>query len=168
MTSPTALRFEEYGGAPAVTAFRHDVPGVAGSFILSNVLTPSECAQFILAAEHIKFVPDAVDGIDNVQWLADEVILDVIHRRCLHLLPSHMDGCALSGINAKFRLFRYFPGAVYRPHIDGAWPGSGLTADGAYTDDAFDNKRHSRLTFLVYLNDGFEGGETTFFMPVGE
>lgn len=59
---------------------------------------------------------------------------------------------------------RYFPGAVYRPHIDGAWPGSGLAPDGSYSDDVYDGKRHSRLTFLIYLNGGFEGGETTFFL----
>jgi hypothetical protein len=63
---------------------------------------------------------------------------------------------------------RYFPGAVYRPHIDGAWPGSGLTDDGIYTDDIYNNDRHSRLTFLVYLNGGFEGGETSFFLPESE
>ena len=90
--------------------------------------------------------------------------------------------------------------AVYRPHIDGSWPGSGLDASGRYASfamrfgphpkrrpcpcpqpdpgpasraspspsryvhDAFSGRR-SRLTFLVYLNDGFEGGCTTFYTP---
>lgn len=85
---------------------RHDVPGVPGSFLLCNVLTAEECAQFILAAEHIGYIPDAVDGIDNVQWLADGTILDTIYSRCSHLLPAHIDGHALGGINAKLRLFR--------------------------------------------------------------
>ena len=39
-------------------------------------------------------------------------------------------------------------GAVYRPHIDGAWPGSGLDKDGKYVFDAFGD-RWSKLTFLV-------------------
>ncbi len=39
---------------------------------------------------------------------------------------------------------------------DGAWPGSGM-ADGAYKYDAFGDRR-SRLTFLCYLNEDFEGG----------
>jgi len=30
--------------------------------------------------------------------------------------------------------------------------------------DAFGDRR-SRLTFLMYLNDGFEGGSTTFYLP---
>eukprot|EP00775_Hariotina_reticulata_P004878 gene4878-5123_t len=33
-----------------------------------------------------------------------------------------------------------------------------------YLFDAFGD-RWSRLTFLVYLNDGFEGGHTTFYTP---
>ena len=47
---------------------------------------------------------------------------------------------------------------VYRPHIDGAWPGSGIDEQGNYIYDAFVEQpaqaRHSRLTFLIYLNDG--------------
>ena len=40
-----------------------------------------------------------------------------------------------------------------------------MLSDGTYSDDAFNNTLHSRLTFLVYLNDGFEGGETVFYVP---
>jgi hypothetical protein len=55
-------------------------------------------------------------------------------------------------------------GAVYRPHIDGAWPGSGVDEKGALVDDIFGD-RTSRLTFLVYLNDSFGGGGTKFYQP---
>ena len=66
------------------------------------------------------------------------------------------------GVNRRFRLFRYGQGCVYRPHVDGSWPGSGLV-DGRYERDAFQGGRWSKLTFLVYLNDAFSGGNTTFF-----
>lgn len=46
---------------------------------------------------------------------------------------------------------------------DGAWPASGIV-DGKYKYDAHGNQR-SRFTFLVYLNDDFTGGSTTFFIP---
>jgi len=53
----------------------------------------------------------------------------------------------------------------YQPHIDGAWPGSGLDpTSGKYLYDAYGD-RWSRLTFLLYLNDEAEGGTTTFFVP---
>jgi hypothetical protein len=32
---------------------------------------------------------------------------------------------------------RWHAGNVYRPHIDGAWPGSGLDANGRYVFDAY-------------------------------
>lgn len=72
--------------------------------------------------------------------------------------------CDVSHVYLVLPVNRYFPGAVYRPHIDGAWPGSGLTEDGVYTDDIYKKDRHSRLTFLIYLNGGFAGGETSFFL----
>ena len=54
---------------------------------------------------------------------------------------------------------------MYRPHVDGAWPGSGVDPKtGEYVFDAFGD-RWSRLTFLVYLNDDFEGGCTTYYTP---
>jgi hypothetical protein len=37
-------------------------------------------------------------------------------------------------------------------------------ATGEYVFDAYGD-RWSRLTFLVYLNDGFEGGCTTYYTP---
>jgi hypothetical protein len=158
---------------------RYDIPGVSGAFLMTNVFTPWACRQLINIAEAVGYVPDAVEGIDNVVWLAEEHLLEYVYSRVLPFLPptignfnsnSNSKGtnneCEVRGINATWRLFRYYPGSVYRPHIDGAWPGSGIRKDtGEYAQDAFDGDRFSKLTFLVYLNDDFEGGETTFYLP---
>lgn len=95
------------------------------------------------------------------------------------------------GVNRRFRFYRYIPGRYYRPHIDGAWPSSGFDTNGDYRYDVNDinNKNGmqfvqseeasngaesssrpqlSRLTFLIYLNDDFDGGNTTFFIPSKE
>ena len=148
---------------------RLDVPGVPGAFVMTDVLSSAECARIVAVAETIGYRPDAVDDIDNIVWLADESLWGPIFRRCEPMLPPRVGACELRGINARFRLFRYYPGAVYRPHIDGAWSGSGLV-DGKYTDDAFSDGRYSKLTFLIYLNDvgGAGGGATTFFLPSRE
>ena len=53
---------------------------------------------------------------------------------------------------------------MYRPHIDGAWPGSGINENDDLIDDIFGD-RTSKLTFLMYLNSNFTGGATTFFLP---
>jgi prolyl 4-hydroxylase len=52
------------------------------------------------------------------------------------------------GLNERFRFYRYDPGQAFRWHHDGAFI-------------RHDNER-SFLTFMIYLNDGFEGGATEF------
>jgi hypothetical protein len=131
---------------------------------MTDVLSPLECCQLMTMAETMQYTPDAVFGIDNVIWLGSEALMGLLSDRVHALMPAELNNRSFAGVNARLRLFRYYAGAVYRPHIDGAWPGSGLAADGSFTDDAFAGDRHSQLTFLVYLNDGFDGGTTTFFL----
>ena len=72
----------------------------------------------------------------------------------------------LAGINRRWRCYKYDGGNVYRPHVDGAWPGSGIVND-EYVYDMYGD-RWSRLTFILYFNEDFEGGATTFFTPASE
>jgi len=52
------------------------------------------------------------------------------------------------GLNEMFRFYRYEPGQYFKKHIDGSYVrGIGEA---------------SCFTFMIYLNDDFEGGETTF------
>ena len=173
MLSPNTIELRSADAAPGDCHYttdsplpqRHDVPHVPGAFLITGALTPYECDQFVAAAEAIQFSPEAVLGIDNVTMLADDSMLNPIFDRVKPLLPATLHGGTLAGVNARWRLFRYYPGAVYRPHIDGAWPGSGLDpTTGELTDDLFGD-RISKLTFLIYLNGGFNGGATTFFQP---
>ena len=99
---------------------------------MQNVLSTSECTQLIRCASAMGYTPDAVDGIDNVVWLADSSLLDPIVARVRELMPrlGGQGSDVFCGVNARWRLFRYRRGAVYRPHIDGSWPGSGLDKDG--------------------------------------
>ncbi|KAL3936852.1 MAG: hypothetical protein SGBAC_007914 [Bacillariaceae sp.] len=91
----------------------------------------------------------------------------------------------LNSINKRWRFFRYGQGCVYRPHIDGSWPESKLvrrSKDDVNNDDGTMNEgagnqfcqrykydtdasgeTRSFLTFLIYLNDDFEGGATRFY-----
>lgn len=152
--------------AAAREVLKFDVPHVSGAFLCAPVLSPAECSRMISAAESLSFSADAVDGIEALQWLVDEPLLSSLFSRVQVLLPAMLGGDRLAGLNARWRFFRYSPGAEYRAHIDGAWPGAGLDPhSGKLLDDAFDGRRVSRLTFLVYLNEGFDGGTTTFFRP---
>ena len=116
-----------------------------------------------LAASTITTTTATTTGIDSMEWLVDNALYDTIWERVRDHLPQTLGGCKIAGINQRFRLFRYGMGGVYRPHIDGSWPGSGLV-DGKYAKDVFGD-RISKMTFLIYLNDDFGGGSTTFYIP---
>jgi hypothetical protein len=160
---------------PRVDAARHAVPGVAGAFVLSNVLSEKECASIRHVSEAIGYRPDVPlsssldDRAHNVVLLASEADCGALFARVKDLLPPELEGDRLLGLNRRWRLYRYLPGNVYRKHIDGAWPASGTKADASgnleYVYDAHEGKARSRLTFVLYLSGGFDGGATTFFVP---
>ena len=106
---------------------RHDLPGVPGAFTINDVLEPSECAALVKAAEAVGLLPDEpIAGsaaqlssvlAHNLIWLADTEFISTLYQRIVHFLPQTVHGGAVTGINARFRLYRYRPGALYRPHV---------------------------------------------------
>jgi predicted 2-oxoglutarate/Fe(II)-dependent dioxygenase YbiX len=64
-------------------------------------------------------------------------------------LPQRLCGMRPSGANERFRCYRYEPGQRFAPHFDGAFVRDGTG-------------ERSLLTFMVYLNEEFDGGETAF------
>lgn len=160
---------------PSTTLHKH--PVVPALSLLLNVLSPTECASIIAAAETVGFTPDApiltsADSASvlahNFYWVIDTAFHDALWSRVASHLPARVSGKAVRGLNRRFRVYRYVPGAEYRCHIDGAWPPSGInpeTDEYVYDDSPAEGKRSSLFTFLIYLNDEFEAGETTFFMP---
>ncbi|KAJ6115337.1 prolyl 4-hydroxylase [Penicillium sp. IBT 16267x] len=159
--------------APSITYHPH--PAVPGLGMAMNVLSLAECKAIIAAGESVNFVPDVPlreDGdmsvlAHNFYWVIDTTFHDILWSRISAYVPPSINGRMVRGINRRFRVYRYVPGAEYRCHIDGAWPPSGILPDDTYVYDSSpeDNRQSSMYTFLLYLNDEFEGGETTFFMP---
>ncbi|KAK1990462.1 prolyl 4-hydroxylase [Colletotrichum falcatum] len=153
----------------------HSHPVVPGLSLLRDVLSADECKAIIAAGETVGFLPDAPlreDGdvsilAHNFYWVVDTAFHDALWARVSSLVPASVGGRAVRGLNRRFRVYRYVPGAEYRAHIDGAWPPSGILPDDTYVYDASpEGKAQSSLfTFLIYLNDEFEGGETTYFLP---
>ncbi|KAJ5239311.1 hypothetical protein N7468_003930 [Penicillium chermesinum] len=153
----------------------HPHPSVPGLGIAMNVLSEGECKAIIAAGESVNFIPDAPlreDGdmsilAHNFYWVIDTAFHDILWSRMAPYVPPSVNGRPVRGINRRFRVYRYVPGAEYRCHIDGAWPPSGILPDDTYVYDSSppDRRQSSMYTFLLYLNDEFEGGETTFFMP---
>lgn len=53
----------------------------------------------------------------NFIWLADADFISTMYSRVVDLLPQTVHGGIVRGINRRFRLYRYRPGALYRPHV---------------------------------------------------
>lgn len=106
---------------------RHDMPGVPGAFIINDVFESAECESLVKAAEQVGLLPDEPVGGSAIQlssvlahnliWLADTNFISTLYSRIVDLLPQAVHGGAVKGINARFRLYRYRPGALYRPHV---------------------------------------------------
>lgn len=161
--------------APEATHHRHSI--VPNLHLFKDVLTSEECTHIISAAEVIGFIPDApirAPGEEssilahNFYWIADPSFCAKLWKRVESFVPATVHGKTVRGLNRRFRVYRYVPGAEYRAHIDGAWPPSSIdpTTD-KYIYDASppQAKQSSLFTFLIYLNDEFEAGQTTFFLP---
>lgn len=161
--------------APPITYHQH--PAVPNLSLMKGVLSAEECRSIIAATETVGYLPDAPlrdDGTEtsilahNVYWIIDQAFHDKLWSRVRPFVPAEVGGKKARSINRRFRVYRYVPGAEYRCHFDGAWPPSGVhptTGKYLYDASAADAKQSSLFTFLVYLNDEFEGGETTFFTP---
>lgn len=167
---------------PPNTITHHRHPTVPNLHLIKSVLSPSECESIIASGERIGFIPDAPLATSegnsassilahNFYWLVDTQFANDLWNRVKPFVPTHIDHKRVQGLNRRFRVYRYVPGAEYRAHIDGAWPPSGTDAvTNKYVYDASPPgaKQSSLFTFLIYLNDEFEAGETTFFLPSQE
>jgi len=152
---------------------RIEVESVPGAFQLLNVLSISECRQTIGLTESLGYLPDAAVSLPrsirhnhSLTWVADDTTTNIIWQRCAPLMNDDQeifDGKQALGLNGRFRFYRYQAGDYFSPHTDGAWPGSKVI-DGQLVTNAFSD-RWSQLTFLLFLSDAYEGGDTQFYLP---
>jgi len=132
-------------------------------FTVANVFSIAECASFIDRAESVGFNAASVRTSSGPRMMThirnnDRIDLDdsdlakTMWSRIAHLMPT-LDGQHAVGVDRKLRFYRYMPGQEFKRHKDGA-----VTSESGCT---------SKLSFLIYLNDNFEGGTTTFRHYVG-
>jgi predicted 2-oxoglutarate/Fe(II)-dependent dioxygenase YbiX len=126
------------------------------------VLSPAECAAELARIEALgpaeapittprgfERRPDLRNN-DRVMF-DDPALAQRVFAAVRPTLPAAWVGREPCGANERFRGYRYQPGQVFRPHLD-----------GCFQRDATER---SELTLMVYLNDDFEGGETAFESP---
>jgi predicted 2-oxoglutarate/Fe(II)-dependent dioxygenase YbiX len=161
---PGAVRLDD---APEVR--RVEVDGVPGAFQLLGVLSADETARLRHVAETLGFHPDSPVSLprtvrhnDNLNWVVSDDVQDTLWSRSAPFVHERVGQQVARGLNGRFRFYRYGLGDYFSPHTDGAWPGSRVV-DQRLVRQA-DPSLFSQYTYLVFLTDDFEGGETEFFV----
>ncbi len=134
-------------------------PVAPHAFTIDDFLSRDECETYIELTENLGFSDAPITTIsgeviakgvrNNERAMLDDCERsDDMWQGAEPYCPEFVDFHKAIGLNERFRFYRYDAGQVFRWHRDGPY--------------RRDNGEKSRLTFLVYLNDGFEGGETIF------
>ena len=127
------------------------------SFTIDGVLSPDECQALIARIEAAgpKIAPvsyprgpvvDLGTRNNTRAMFSDPELASLLYARVVDRLPQAISGRRVVGANELLRCYRYAEGQRFAPHYDGAF--------------ARNAQERSKLTFIVYLNEGFGGGET--------
>ena len=121
-------------GTAAPQASLRDLSHVApGCFQILDVLAPSECDQLVRITEQMGYdedapvsLPHSFRHMQNVNWIADASIAELVWSRAAPVLPESArevaPGAEAVGLNQRFRCYKYGPGDYFKPHTDGSWP----------------------------------------------
>lgn len=127
---------------------------------IDDFLSASECAALIARSETESYdVATVTTRVGAVRMLDlrnnDRVILDdpdyadmLWHRLKPMIPPTFHNVWRASGLNERLRFYRYDVGQQFDWHCDGNFWRS--------------QQEESHFTFMIYLNEEFEGGETAF------
>ena len=136
------------------------------AFILDNVLTESECLEMIKTTEEQGYEEALVNTGFGQQDLRTDVrnskrcIIDSVEKaewiwgRIKDYVPDNWKNKPVLGLNERLRFLKYYPGQYFKPHFDGSY----RRTDGG---------EQSFVTIQLYLNEGFDGGNTTFMSMSG-
>jgi len=130
-------------------------------FEIPNILTETECNQWIGRIRSTGTEPAPINTVRGVEINAQirnnrRVIFDDaewandLFNRVKGRVPQEIHGMILAGVNERLRCYEYLPGHRFAPHSDGAF--------------IRNEDERSWYTYIIYLNEGFEGGETIFFV----
>ncbi len=115
-----------------------------------NIFTKEECQQLIkhFDSSKTKFIDRGIAEYYRLEEDSDSMAQTLLEKIRPHL-PSHYQGGRLMCLNTHFRYSKYEHGMKFGQHRDG------MNQDR--------NGYRSVITFNIFLNDDFQGGETDFF-----
>jgi len=133
-------------------------------FVIPGFLSAEECERLIAHSETLGYGDAPIttsagfvmrkDVRDNLRVMHDdtEMATQLYTRLEPFMLKAHR-GWKVCGLNERWRFYRYDVGHTFKPHYDGCYHRS--------------NVEESLFTFMIYLNDDVEGGETNFYHSDG-
>jgi len=130
-----------------------------GIFTINGIFTAVECEDLIKRGEDLGYEAAGVRTSHGPKMMTnvrnndraefkDKAFADDVWLRVEPFIPPVLDGVRATGLFPNFRFYRYDPGQRFKRHIDGAVD--------------MPNGDRSKLTLLIYLNDGYTGGDTIF------
>ena len=134
-------------------------------FTVSEFFTPEECAAYIELTEEVGYAAAPITTAFGPRHRPDirnntRVMIDDIERaeqlwdRAAAHVDDWNDDWRPIGLNERLRFYRYDIGQQFDWHYDGCYERP--------------NGERSWLTFMIYLNADFEGGQTAFENAVVE
>lgn len=128
-------------------------------FLIEDFLSIQECDAFIEKGEQVNFEEAKVNvdgrqvkikGIRNNERVLfkDEFLANSLFEKMKSFVPKTMELYEVSGLNELFRIYKYSKGQRFKMHRDGSYQRN--------------EQECSFFSFLIYLNEDFEGGETYF------
>ncbi|PJJ60979.1 prolyl hydroxylase family protein [Hymenobacter chitinivorans] len=128
-------------------------------FLIEDFLTRQECLEYIALSETLGYELAAVNTAAGARvkphirnnsraFYQSEDLATRLWDQVRPFVPAQLGPGHACGLNELFRFYRYQRGHQFRGHFDGSYQRSATEA--------------SCFTFMVYLNDNFQGGDTTF------
>ncbi|TAE67729.1 MAG: oxidoreductase, 2OG-Fe(II) oxygenase [Bacteroidetes bacterium] len=124
--------------------------------VIENFFSDEECQKYIDLSENLGYEVANIDtgkivlevrNNERVFYKSEDLAQEIYGRAKPHL-PSKIGNSQLCGLNELFRFYKYQKGHRFKGHQDGNFIRNETEA--------------SYLTFMIYLNEGYEGGHTIF------
>jgi len=128
-------------------------------YIIQNFWTKEKCDNFIKQTEAKGYRDATIDSgmgqrvVKSVRnnkrvMYVDTDLASDIWTNLSQSVPQKIGNSSVVGLNEMFRFYRYNAGEEFKRHRDQSF--------------IRNNQESSYYTFMIYLNDNFEGGETSF------
>jgi prolyl 4-hydroxylase len=128
-------------------------------FIIDKFFSEQECDQLITDSEKMNYSEATVETEKGSRVITDvrnnhrvlyndEKLAARLWERLEKYVPAQIGNSRAVGLNELFRFYKYEPGQQFKRHIDESFIRNEVEA--------------SYYTFMIYLNEGYAGGETRF------